>query len=116
MYYEAPVEIPDQDYGCCKGRLEISLPFFILLLSPFGKSPIVFYGLRRRKERIMERQTIKQVQAEAERRADEDSTGRVVYMTEGGRLGICLLDDFSERPVLDLGVFIVWPGNQVEIL
>ena len=63
------------------------------------------------------RRSIIEIRKEAERRADEDGYGRVVYLAEGGRLRICMWDDFSD-PVMDLvlGIFIVRPGKQVEIL
>ena len=55
-------------------------------------------------------QTLKLIKAEAQRRVLEDCTSspRIVYMTAGGRLGICLLDEFEERPALDLAVADVW--------
>ena len=56
------------------------------------------------------------VESEARRRANEDGTARVIFEKVSGKLGICLLDDFEERDVLDDALAIVWPGNEVELL
>jgi len=55
--------------------------------------------------------TLKEIEKEARRRVDEDGCARIVYLTTGAKLGICLLDDWVNRPILDRGVSIVWPDK-----
>ena len=60
-------------------------------------------------------QTIKQVEAEARRRIDEDGCPRVIYTTSGARLKICLLEDFDKTEVWEQAVSIVWE-DKIEVL
>ncbi len=57
----------------------------------------------------MERTMIlKGVKDEAQRRVKEDRCPRIVYITEGANLGICLLSDWDKRPETDDALYYVW--------
>lgn len=60
-------------------------------------------------------QTIEKVEQEAGRRVKEDGFTRIVYMTVGASFGICLIEEFEDRPILDQCVSIVWP-DRIEVI
>ena len=57
----------------------------------------------------------KQIIKEAQRRVKEDGYPRVIYLAVGANLGICLLDDWEERDVLDDCLAFVWP-DKIEVI